>query len=89
MHCDLDREGRVESGMEENERVVEGLSTKRRCRELKYCDHCKQFVSNSTFYRHCLELPLTQPITPLKPVSETAIAVDERILLELDIDRGA
>ena len=67
----------------ENEHVVEGAVENHN----NYCDHCS--VSSSTFYRHCLELPLTQPITLLEPVSETAIAVDERILLELDTDRGA
>ena len=74
-----------ELNLAENERWVEGVNDKRCRRELEYCDNCKQFVSKSTFYRHCLEhkpLPLTQPITPPEPIAETATVVDERIVLE-------
>ena len=58
---------------EENSRM-EGAIVKRRRRESKFCDHCKQFVSKSTFYRHC---------PPLLLPPFTAIIMEFRIRLKL------
>ena len=62
---------------EENERRMENVIVKTRCRELKFCNHCKQFVSKSTFYRHCLEYKsatqpsIQPPISPSQSLPET------------------
>ena len=63
---------------------MEDVIVKRRRRDSRFCDHCKQFVSKSTFYRHCLEQEsATQsPISPsesLTDLAETATIVDESI----------
>ena len=80
---------------EENSRM-EGTIVKRRRRESKFCDHCKQFVSKSTFYRHCLEhksatQPWTlPPILPSESLAETATVMDESTFAaELSSDRSS
>lgn len=71
-------------GVLSSERQIEDVIVKRRRRDSKFCDHCKQFVSKSTFYRHYLEQDLaTQlqpPISPsesLTDPTETATLLDE------------
>lgn len=75
---------------EETERWIEGEIVKKRRRESKFCDHCNQFVSKSTFYRHCLEYKSTTqlPISPSESLVETATVVDESIFAEPSSDRS-
>lgn len=83
----------VSNSDEENEHQMDGTTVKRRRRDSKFCDHCKQFVSKSTFYRHCLEQdsgtqPPISPSESLTDLVDTANIEDES-LFEASIGKVA